>query len=170
MTGSAHGTHGTRLAVVPGSFDPVTLGHVDVIRRAAGLFGRVVVGVAANAAKQSLLTVETRIGLIRGCVSHIPGVRVAPVPGLLADFCREVGAAAIVKGLRSGQDWAHEEPMALVNKDLTGVETVFLAAAPTWGHVSSSLVKDVARHGGDVAPYVSEAVREALARCFTDLA
>jgi pantetheine-phosphate adenylyltransferase len=166
MTGRVDGAGGRTLAVVPGSFDPVTLGHVDVIQRAAGLFDQVIVGVAANAAKKTLFPVETRIELIRDCVSHLSGVRVEPVPGLLAEFCRDAGATAIVKGLRGGQDWGHEEPMAIVNKELTGVETVFLAAAPTWGHVSSSIVKDVARHGGDVSPYVSVAVRDALARAF----
>jgi pantetheine-phosphate adenylyltransferase len=92
----------------------------------------------------------------------LPDVRVQRIDGLLAEFCRSVGATAIVKGLRGGQDWGHEEPMALVNKELTGIETVFLAAAPTWGHVSSSIVKDVASHGGDISPYVSLAVARAL--------
>ncbi|MDR1186490.1 MAG: pantetheine-phosphate adenylyltransferase [Bifidobacteriaceae bacterium] len=155
-----------RLAVVPGSFDPITLGHRDVIRRAAGLFDRVVVGVAVNAAKRALLPVDVRVALIEDCVRELPGVQVAQVPGLLAEFCRKIGAVAIVKGLRDGQDLGHEEPMALVNKDLTGIETVFLAAAPSWGHISSSLVKDVARHGGDVSAYVTPAVRDALADVF----
>ncbi|MDR1392706.1 MAG: pantetheine-phosphate adenylyltransferase [Bifidobacteriaceae bacterium] len=151
-----------RPAVVPGSFDPVTLGHLDVIERAAKLFGRVIVGVAVNAAKEAVFGLKARIELIQDCAAHIPGVEVRAVPGLLAEFCRQVEAIAVVKGLRGGQDWGHEEPMAIVNRELTGIETVFLAAAPTWGHVSSSLVKDVARHGGDVSPYVSPGVRQAL--------
>jgi pantetheine-phosphate adenylyltransferase len=155
-----------RPAVVPGSFDPVTLGHLDVIRRAESLFGRVVVGVGVNGAKQALLPVATRVALIEACVRDLPGVEVAPVLGLLAEFCQDLGAVAIVKGLRGGQDLGHEEPMALVNKELTGIETVFLAAAPTWGHVSSTLVKEVARHGGDVSAYVSPAVRDALMNAF----
>ncbi|MDR2347924.1 MAG: pantetheine-phosphate adenylyltransferase [Bifidobacteriaceae bacterium] len=153
-----------RTAVVPGSFDPITLGHIDVIKRVAGLFDQVIVGVAANPAKQALFPAETRAELVRESLAGLPGVRVEVIDGLLASFCRAVGASAIAKGLRGGQDLAHEEPMALVNKDLTGVETVFLAAAPTWGHVSSSLVKDVARHGGDVSAYVTPAVRRALAQ------
>jgi pantetheine-phosphate adenylyltransferase len=100
--------------------------------------------------------------LVQSCVENLPSVSVRGVQGLLAEFCRQVGARAIVKGLRGGQDWGHEEPMALVNKELTGIETVFLPAAPTWGHVSSSLVKDVALHGGDITPYVSPKVREAV--------
>jgi pantetheine-phosphate adenylyltransferase len=150
------------LAVVPGSFDPITLGHLDVVERAARLFDAVIVGVAENSAKLGLLSIATRIELIEDCTGHLDNVQVARVPGLLAEFCREVGAIAIVKGLRGGQDWGHEEPMALVNKELTGIETVFLAAAPTWGHVSSSLVKDVVRHGGNISPYVTPAVEAAL--------
>ncbi|MDR2252934.1 MAG: pantetheine-phosphate adenylyltransferase [Bifidobacteriaceae bacterium] len=154
------------LAVVPGSFDPVTLGHVDVIERAAALFGSVIVGVADNAAKRPLLDVATRLELVAGCVADLAGVRVARLDGLLAEFCRAVGATAIVKGLRGGHDWGHEAPMALVNRELTGVETVLLVAAPDWAHVSSSIVKDVARHGGDVGSYVSPDVAAALARAF----
>ncbi|MDR2378692.1 MAG: pantetheine-phosphate adenylyltransferase [Bifidobacteriaceae bacterium] len=155
-----------RVAVAPGSFDPVTLGHLDVIIRAAQLFDRVVVAVGVNAGKQALLPLETRIALIEDGVKLLPAVEVASVPGLLADFCREIGASVIVKGLRGGHDLGQEEPMALVNKRLTGIETVFLSAAPAWGHVSSSLVKDVARHGGDVGAYVTPAVADALAAAF----
>ncbi|MDR2567004.1 MAG: pantetheine-phosphate adenylyltransferase [Bifidobacteriaceae bacterium] len=159
-----------RLAVAPGSFDPITLGHCDVIARAAGLFDRIVVGVGVNSAKRTLLPVETRIALIEDSVAALPSVTVAQVPGLLAEFCRDLGAVAIVKGLRGGHDLGKEEPMALVNKELTGIETVFLPAAPSWGHISSSLVKDVARHGGDVSAYVTPAVAEALAQAFRRLA
>jgi pantetheine-phosphate adenylyltransferase len=155
-----------RLAVVPGSFDPITLGHRDVIRRAATLFDRVVVGVGVNVAKRALLPLAVRVRLVRDCLWELPEVEVAEVPGLLADFCRQRGAVAIVKGLRGGQDLGHEEPMALVNKELTGIETVFLAAAPTWGHISSSLVKDVASFGGDISAYVTPAVQDALANAF----
>jgi pantetheine-phosphate adenylyltransferase len=168
MTSSANAPSGPRrraaLAVVPGSFDPVTLGHLDVIQRAARLFEEVVVAVAVNAAKQTLFPAEERVELVEDCLAAVPNVRVERVDGLLAEFCRQVGASAIVKGLRGGQDWGHEEPMAIVNRELTGVETVFLAAAPNWGHVSSSIVKDVALHGGDVSAYVSPAVQAALRR------
>ncbi|MDR0627104.1 MAG: pantetheine-phosphate adenylyltransferase [Bifidobacteriaceae bacterium] len=166
MTTASGKTMAERLAVVPGSFDPVTLGHCDVIRRAADLFDRIVVGVAVNAAKQALLPVETRIALIEDSFAGREDIEVSQVPGLLAEFCRQRGATAIVKGLRGGQDLGHEEPMALVNKELTGVETVFLAAAPVWGHVSSSIVKDVARCGGEVSAYVTPAVAAALAEAF----
>ena len=154
-------------AVCPGSFDPVTLGHLDLIERARALFDEVVVGVAHNAAKRALLDVETRRTLLADAVAGIPGVRVQVVPGLLAEFCRDVGAVAVVKGLRGGADFDAEHPMALMNRHLTGVETVFVVGDPRLAHIASSMVKDVARHGGDIAGLVPDgvaaAVRSALA-------
>ncbi len=156
----------SRLAVYPGTFDPLTLGHVDVVTRACTIFDRVVLGVAHNAAKagQHLFDLDTRLALARTSLAHLHGVRVEVVPGLLADFCRDHGASAIVKGLRSGTDLDAEVPMALLNRDLGGPETVFLVAAPAHAHVSSSLVKDVARHGGDVSALVPAPVHAALAQ------
>ena len=154
------------VAVCPGSFDPLTLGHLDVIRRARTLFDEVVVAVARNASKTALLTPEQRVAIARDAVADLDGVRVEPVPELLSAFCREVGASAVVKGLRGGADVDHEVPMALMNRHLSGVETVFVLGDPALAHVASSLVKDVARHGGridDLVPAgVERAVREAL--------
>ncbi|GAA4850141.1 pantetheine-phosphate adenylyltransferase [Luteimicrobium xylanilyticum] len=158
------------IAVCPGSFDPMTLGHLDVVRRARSMFDEVVVGVAHNAGKSALLTVEERLELARSAVGDagLDGVRVAHVPGLLVEFCREIGAHAVVKGLRGGADFDAEVPMALMNRHLAGVETVFVIGDPGLAHVASSLVKDVARHGGDVddlvPPGVGDVVRAALAR------
>jgi pantetheine-phosphate adenylyltransferase len=153
-------------AVCPGSFDPITLGHLDVVRRARALFDEVVVGVARNSSKSALLTQDQRVDLVREAVADLDGVRVAPVPGLLSAFCAEVGAAAVVKGLRGGADVDHEVPMALMNRHLSGVETVFVLGDPALAHVASSLVKDVARHGGPIADLVpagvERAVRDAL--------
>jgi pantetheine-phosphate adenylyltransferase len=155
-------------AVCPGSFDPITLGHVDVVRRAAALFGTVVVGVATNSGKRAFLDTDTRVRLAEQAVADIPGVRVEPVPGLLVDFCREIGATALVKGLRNGADYDAELPMALMNRHLTGIETVFLPADRAVVHIASSLVKDVARYGGTiddlVPPGVGAAVRQRLAQ------
>lgn len=152
------------LAVYPGSFDPITTGHLDVVARALTLFDRVVVGIAHNAAKSGhhLFDAETRLSLARQALAQLPGAEVDLVPGLLADYCRGRGATAIVKGLRNGTDLDVEVPMALLNRDLGGPETVFLAAAPAHAHVSSSLVKDVARHGGDVSALVPPVVAAAL--------
>ena len=155
------------IAVVPGSFDPVTLGHLDVVRRAADLFEKVVVAVATNAGKAPLLPVADRVALVERAVAGIARVRVAEVPGLLVDFCREIGATAVVKGLRSGGDYDAELPMAWMNRHL-GVETLFLPADPAVAHIASSLVKDVARHGGRieelVPPGVADVVRARLAQ------
>jgi pantetheine-phosphate adenylyltransferase len=155
------------IAVCPGSFDPLTLGHVDVVRRARSMFDEVVVGVARNSGKSPLLTGEQRIALARAAFADDAGIRVEPVPGLLADFVRDVGASAVVKGLRGGADFDGELPMALMNRHLTGVETVFVVGDPALAHVASSLVKDVARFGGSITDLVpadvADAVRAALA-------
>ena len=158
--------HTSALAVYPGSFDPITLGHVDIVRRAAALFDEVILGIAHNAAKtgRHLLDIDTRLRLARDAVEGIEGARVEIIPGLLADFCRERGARAIVKGLRHGTDLDAEAPMALANRELGGPETVLLIASPAHAHVSSSLVKDIASYGGDVPPYVPPAVATALAQ------
>lgn len=155
-----------RIAVVPGSFDPVTLGHVDVIARAARLVDRLHVLVTHNPGKSALLDVEQRIDLIRTSLADA-GVEGDVVidswsAGLLVDYCRRVGAQVLVKGLRSAADTAYETPMAIVNRDLAGVETLFLVADPATGHISSSLVRQVAALGGDVSPYVPRAVAAVL--------
>ncbi|MFD6175463.1 MULTISPECIES: pantetheine-phosphate adenylyltransferase [unclassified Isoptericola] len=159
------------IAVCPGSFDPITLGHLDIVRRARRMFDEVVVGVARNASKNALLAPEQRVELARAALAADPetaDVRVEVVPGLLVDFCHEVGAVAVVKGLRGGADFDAELPMALMNRHLTGVETVFVPGEQRYAHVASSLVKDVARYGGPiedlVPPGVAAAVREALER------
>ena len=146
---------------MPGSFDPVTLGHLDVVRRAAALFDEVVVAVATNVTKAPLLTATERVELVAAAVVGMPGVRAAEVPGLLVDFCRQVGATAVVKGLRSGGDYDAELPMAWMNRHL-GMETVFLPADPAVAHIASSLVKDVARHGGPIDDLVPAGVAEVV--------
>lgn len=149
--------------VCPGSYDPVTHGHLDVIVRAAALFDEVVVAVLHNPAKRGTFDVETRQELIRRSLPEGISVTVQAFGGrLLVDVCREVGASAIVKGLRSSTDFAYELPMALMNRHLTGIETVFLPGNPAYEHVSSSLVKEVATLGGDVTGLVPEPVLEAM--------
>lgn len=149
-------------AVCPGSYDPATLGHVDVIARAARLFDRVVAAVVHNPGKKGLFPVEERQQLLLEVLAADPrtaDVRVDVVGGgLLVDYCRDIGAAAVVKGLRGGTDVTYEMPMALMNRHLSGLETVFLPGSPRFEHVSSSLVKEVARHGGDVSDMVPAAV------------
>ncbi|GAA4430021.1 pantetheine-phosphate adenylyltransferase [Georgenia halophila] len=150
------------LAVCPGSFDPITVGHVDVVRRARVMFDEVVVAVAHNPAKKYLLDVERRADLARDALGGLDGVRVDVVPGLLATYCADVGASAVVKGIRGPADLDAEQSMALMNRHLTGVETVFVLGDPALAHVASSLIKDVARYGGDVTGLVPPAVAAAL--------
>jgi pantetheine-phosphate adenylyltransferase len=153
----------TRRAVCPGSYDPVTNGHLDVVARAAALFDEVVVAVLHNPAKRGRFPVEQRLELLREALPGSPAVRVeAFADRLLVDVCRDVGAVAVVKGLRGGTDFHYEVPMALMNRHLTGVETVFLPGAPEWEHVSSSLVSEVAAYGGDVSGMVPPEVLAAL--------
>ncbi|WP_299519877.1 pantetheine-phosphate adenylyltransferase [uncultured Serinicoccus sp.] len=155
----------TRRCVCPGSFDPVTLGHVDVVVRAAALFDEVLVAVMHNPAKQGTFPVQQRLELVRQSLPQdiSATVRVeAYAERLLVDVCQEVGAQAVVKGLRGGTDFTYELPMALMNRHLTGVETVFLPGDPALEHVSSSLVKEVHRLGGDVAALVPAPVLHAL--------
>lgn len=149
----------------PGSYDPITLGHVDVLVRAAALYDEVVVAVLHNPAKSGTFTVDERIGFIERALpdSVADRVRVEAFAGrLLVDVCRDVGADVVLKGLRSGTDFAYELPMALMNKHLTGIETVFLPGNPAFEHVSSSLVKEVWRLGGYGLDLVPEPVAQAL--------
>jgi pantetheine-phosphate adenylyltransferase len=152
-----------RRCVCPGSYDPVTMGHVDVVERAAKLFDEVVVAVLHNPEKLGTVPVPERMRLLKESLGDRPGVRVVEYGGrLLVDVCREVGATAVVKGLRSGTDFAYELPMALMNRHLSGIETVFVPGDPRYGHVSSSLVKQVSAYGGDVTGLVPDVVRDAL--------
>lgn len=157
-----------RVAVCPGSFDPVTLGHLDVVRRARTLFDEVVVGVGINASKTPLLDAGTRVALFRDAVADMPGVRVLPMTGLLADLVAEVDAVAVVKGLRGGADFDAEHPMALMNRHLSGVETVFVIGDPALAHVASSMVRDVARHGGPIDDLVPPGVADVVRQAVTD--
>jgi pantetheine-phosphate adenylyltransferase len=155
-----------RVAVLPGSFDPITLGHVDVIARATKLFDEVHVVVVHNPGKTALLPIAERVTLIEKALAEA-GVSGNIVVtqwsiGLLVDYCTEVGASVLVKGLRTPNDVTYETPMAVVNRNLTGIETLFLLPNPSQAHVSSSLVRQVAALGGDVRPYVPHVVAEYL--------
>ena len=150
-------------AVCPGSYDPVTVGHVDVFRRGATLFDEVVVAILHNPAKQGTFTVDERVAFIEAQVGDLGNVRVAPFANrLVVDVCAELDAQVLLKGLRGETDFSYEWPMGLMNRHLTGVETLFIPGDPRHEHVSSSLVKEVARFGGDVTGLVSDEVRDAL--------
>ena len=147
-------------AACPGSYDPVTLGHLDVIGRAAVLVEEVVVAVGANMSKRAWFTPPERVAMLEEACAGWSNVRISLFDGLLVDFCRAERIGTIVKGLRSAADFDYELPMAQMNARLSGVDTVFVASAPAWSFVSSSLVREVAGLGGDVTPFLPPAVAE----------
>ena len=157
----------TRIAIYPGSFDPPTRGHEDLIRRSLALADRVIVAVAVNVAKQPLFSVEERLDMLRKAAGDEPRVSFESFEGLLAEFARRVGASVVVRGLRAVSDFEYEFQMALMNRQLhPSLETVFLVPALDLTYLSSSLVREVARFGGDVSALVHPAVAAALARRF----
>jgi pantetheine-phosphate adenylyltransferase len=153
-----------RIAVYPGSFDPITIGHLDILERAVKLFDQVIVAIGQHPTKRGYFSVEERAQLVRRSAEHLTGFEVAAFSGLVVDFCRDRGAKIIVRGLRAVSDFEPEFQMGLANRDLDPeVETVFLIPRPDRMFVSSSLVREIAGHGGDYERYVSPAVAEAMA-------
>jgi pantetheine-phosphate adenylyltransferase len=148
--------------VCPGSFDPVTNGHVDVIERAAALYDELVVAVLVNPGKAGLFTVEERMELLREACAGLPNVTVDSFHGLLVDYCHAHEVPVIVKGLRAVGDFEYELQMAQMNRELAGIETLFVPTAPQVGHLSSSLVKQIATFGGDVSRLVPKGVLDRL--------
>jgi pantetheine-phosphate adenylyltransferase len=145
-------------AVCPGSFDPVTHGHLDIINRASKLFDFVVVAVGTNMSKNALFTPDERVEMLSEACTEWPGVSISLFSGLLVDFCAAHQIGSIAKGLRFVSDFDYELQMAQMNRQLTGVDTVFLPTAPQWSYLSSSLVREVAMLGGDVAPFLPPTV------------
>lgn len=157
-----------RRAVCPGSFDPPTNGHLDIIGRAAALFDEVVVAVLMNKSKKSLFTVEERIAMLTEVIAPYPNVRVDSFHGLLVDYCRAHDVRAIVKGLRAVTDFDYELQMAQMNQQLSGVDTLFMSTSPEWSFVASSLVKEIATFGGDVAHLLPASVHKRLVERIAD--
>ncbi|MEV6287555.1 pantetheine-phosphate adenylyltransferase [Kribbella sp. NPDC051770] len=150
-------------AVFPGTFDPPTNGHLDVIARTSAAFTEVIVAAGVNPSKQRMFDAAERVGMLTEIAAPYPNVRVDTFDGLLVDYCRAVGAQVVVKGLRSGSDYDYELRMAQMNRRLTGLDTLFLPTAPEHGYVSSSLVKEIARLGGPVDAFLPPAVHVRLA-------
>ena len=153
------------LAVYPGSFDPPTLGHLDIVERGAQLFDRLVVAVGRNSSKEPFLSAEERVGVLRDSCAHLPNVEVEPFDGLLVDYVRSKGAHSIVRGLRAVADFEYEFQIAMVNRKIAPeIDSVFLMTHWDYSYLSSSVVREVARLGGDVTALVPPATIAALAR------
>jgi pantetheine-phosphate adenylyltransferase len=155
-------------ALYPGTFDPLTFGHIDIIERARKVFDILIIAVAANREKKTLFTVEERIELIKKSLKDAGGIEITTFDGLTAEYAKSIGAAAIVRGIRAVSDFEYEFQMALMNRKLQPeVETVFLTPNEKHSYISSSLVKDIARRGGDVSCFVPDIVKKKLSKKFT---
>jgi pantetheine-phosphate adenylyltransferase len=148
--------------VCPGSFDPITFGHLDIVERASSIFDEVVIAVMVNQTKKTLFTVEERIEMTKEVTSKFPNVKVDSWSGLLVDYCKKNDISIIVKGLRAVTDFDYELQMSQINLQLQGVETLFISTAPAHSFLSSSLVKEIASHGGDVSSYIPAVLLERL--------
>lgn len=154
-----------RIALYPGTFDPVTLGHVDIAMRAAGIFENLTVGVADNPEKSTLFSVEERMEMLRDSLKQMDRVSVTTFQGLTAKFAKSIGAVAIIRGLRAVSDFEFEFQMGMMNRRIEPeVETVFLMPKEKYSYISSSLVKDIAKRGGDISPFVPPIVKDSLAK------
>ncbi len=149
-------------AVCPGSFDPITRGHLDIISRAAEVFSEIVVAVGHNTTKNYLFDFGERVELARDAIANLENVRVEPIRGLLVDFCRQHDARVIVKGVRFGSDFDYELQMSQLNRQLSGIETVLLPAGREYGTISSSMLREVAHNGADISAFVTAKVNAAV--------
>jgi len=145
-------------AICPGSFDPVTHGHLDIVQRTASLFDDVLIAVGRNSAKNYLFELDERVDMLVEATEGLPNVTVEPLHGLLVDFCRDRGVDVVVKGLRFASDFEYELQMAQMNHALTGIETIMLPTAARWAHLSSTMIREIAHYGGDVSQFVSPGV------------
>ncbi len=156
------GAHRVHRAICPGSFDPVTNGHLDIISRAAGLYDEVIVAVLINVTKKSLFTVDERVEMLREVTAPYGNVKIDRFHGLLVDFCATNGVSAVIKGLRAVSDFEYEMQMAQMNYRMAKVETLFMTTNPLYSYLSSSLIKEIAKYGGDVSGLVPDTVLSRL--------
>lgn len=148
-----------KIALFPGSFDPITIGHVDIVRRAAPLFDAIVIGIGTNSAKASLFTIDQRLAWIREEFSDLQSVRVEEYQGLTVNFCKQIGASYIIRGLRSAPDFEYEKNIAQFNKAMEGVDTLFFMTEPALSPISSTIVRDIIRNQGDPSSFVPESIK-----------
>lgn len=147
-------------AVFPGSFDPITLGHVDVIKRASHLFDDLVIAIGINSEKKYRFSLEERLSFIEKTFAHIPNIHVKTYTGLTTEFCKEINADFILRGLRNPADFEFEKAIAIANRKLSGIDTVFLLTSADTSFISSSIVRDIIKHGGDLTKFAPTAVIE----------
>lgn len=150
------------IAVFPGTFDPITIGHVSIVRRALPLFGKVVIGVGVNTSKKTMFSEAQRLEWARAAFADEPKVEVIAFSGLTVALCRQVGASFLLRGLRNSTDHGYERSIALMNRQLAGVETVFLPSAPEHAHISSTIVRELLANSADVSAFVPKGVRPQL--------
>ena len=149
-----------RICLFPGTFDPITLGHVDVVERAVGMFDKLVIGIGSNASKQPMFSIEQRIGWMKEIFRNEPRIEVAGYEGLTVDYCRTIGAHFILRGIRYISDFEYEKAIADMNRMLApDIETVFLTCSPAYSTISSTLVRDVIRNGGNAAMFMPKEVK-----------
>jgi len=152
-----------RVAIFPGSFDPFTIGHENIVQRAVDLFDEIIIGIGYNAQKQDFYPVEKRIEWVENLFSDEPKVSVAKYQGLTVDFAKELNAGYILRGIRTAADFEYERAIAQVNKAMTGIESVFLLTTPEHTPVNSSIVRDIIRHNGDASKFIPEKIRMIMA-------
>lgn len=149
-----------RVALFPGSFDPITKGHHEIVLKGIELFDRIIIGIGVNAGKKTLFTVDDRIRIIREVFAEYPQIEVVAYEGLTIDFCKKVNAGFILRGLRSGYDFEYEQSIAFANKELEGeIETVFMLSSPSYSNISSTIVRDIIVNKGDYSKFVPEGVK-----------
>jgi pantetheine-phosphate adenylyltransferase len=159
MSNPSTPTRPPTIAVFPGSFDPLTIGHVSIVERALPLFDRVVVGVGANSTKRAMFDAGQRLAWVREAFAMHPQVEAVLYDGLTADLCRKMGATFILRGLRNSTDHGYERSIALINRAISGVDTLFLPSLPEHAHISSTIVRELIANNGDASPFVPPAVR-----------
>ena len=158
-----------KLALYPGSFDPLTFGHLGVAERASKLTEALIIGVAVNPLKEPVFTIDERLQMVKNSTGHLPNVRVEKLDGLLVEFARKIGAQTIVRGLRAVSDFDYEFQMALTNRKLSrDIDTIFLVTSPEYSFLSSTMIKQIGRLGGDISPFVPEEVARKIKEKFAD--
>ncbi len=148
----------SKIAVFPGSFDPITTGHIDILQRAVPLFDEIIVAIGINSQKKYLFSLEDRLAFIEATFEDEPKVKTATYKGLTVNFCKDIGAKYLVRGLRSNLDFEYEKPIAQLNSDLhNAIETIFLITQPQYGHISSTIIREIYKNDGDISQFIPEA-------------